>query len=38
LIGVRVGGILGLLIAVPMAGFIKSAAEVLYKRPMESKN
>jgi predicted PurR-regulated permease PerM len=31
LIGVRVGGILGLLIAVPMAGFIKSAAEVLYK-------
>ncbi|HIK31034.1 MAG TPA: AI-2E family transporter [Oscillatoriales cyanobacterium M59_W2019_021] len=29
LIGARVGGILGLLIAVPMAGFIKSTATVL---------
>jgi predicted PurR-regulated permease PerM len=31
LIGAKVGGILGLLIAVPMAGFIKSTAEVFHQ-------
>jgi predicted PurR-regulated permease PerM len=32
LIGAKVGGILGLLIAVPMAGFIKSTADVFHQK------
>jgi predicted PurR-regulated permease PerM len=35
LIGAQVGGILGLLIAVPLAGFIKNASNVFFSKPSE---
>lgn len=35
LLGIRIAGVLGLLMAVPIAGFIKSMADVLWDKQME---